>query len=316
MVALDIKADLDTAGKPSLGARLRAWWEGDELDLAGSGPDGMGEFEEPDVTPGLKPEDAEGWTVERVQAAQRVLGHGQLMAGGEAFIHRLITPLGMNEKMSILEYGSRIGSVTRAVAQDTGAWVNGFEADALLAETAAELSTAAGLAKKATVAAMSLEKSDMREHSCDSALSFEALYSVEDKEGAFNTIKRLLKPRGQLLITDFARAIDQDSSPDIEIWSAYERQPVDLRHAAWYSEYLESIGFDVRIAEDMTPQYCHEIVSSLHAFQLSMNEAPVSDAFKPWVLAEVEYWAQRMAALQSGDIALYRIHAMVKSEIT
>jgi cyclopropane fatty-acyl-phospholipid synthase-like methyltransferase len=234
------------------------------------------------------------------------------MAGGERFIHHLITPLGMNEKKSILEYGARIGSVTRAVAHDTGAWVSGFEPNPLLAEAAEQLSAAAGLAKKASVESIPLEKSDIREGSRDVALSFEALYTVEDKESPLKAMTRMLKPRGQLLITDFVRAIDQESSPDIEIWSAYEREPLHLVPVDWYTEYMKSLGLDIRVVEDMSPQYCDEIVHTLNAFRLSMDAKPVSDAFKPWVLWEVEYWAQRMAVLQSGDVALYRIHAILK----
>ncbi|MDP6709604.1 MAG: methyltransferase domain-containing protein, partial [Alphaproteobacteria bacterium] len=181
-----------------------------------------------------------------------------------------------------------IGSATRVVARETGAWVYGFEPDAMLVEAADRISTQAGLAKKAAVESTLFEKSDIRDASRDAVLSFEALYTVEDKEALLATIKRFLKPRGQLLITDFARAIEQESSPDIEIWSAYERQPVHLAAADWYASHLGSLGFDVRVVEDMSAAYCREIVQTLYAFSNSMTDAPVSEAFKPWILWEVE----------------------------
>ena len=93
MVALETKSE--PGEKPTFRTRLHAWWEGYYLDVADPEPEPEDaiEVKEPEVTPGLKPEDAEGWTRERIQAAQRVLGHGQLMAGGERFIHHLITVL-------------------------------------------------------------------------------------------------------------------------------------------------------------------------------------------------------------------------------
>ena len=54
---------------------------------------------------------------------------------------------GLNEKMTVLDIGARLGTTARLIAKETGAWVDGIEQNDALVEEAARLSAMEGLAK-------------------------------------------------------------------------------------------------------------------------------------------------------------------------
>ncbi len=313
---VEARAKQSPAIKPPLIERLQAWWQGYEAVSGVSEPSDEIEEVAEKVMPGsdsiVELEGARDWSPERVQAIQRIFGAGFSQPGGEAYIQRLLAPLGLNETKSVADYGSKLGAVARICTSTTGAWVNGFEPHPVLADEAVRLSTAAGLAKRAVIESTPIEKTTLRDKSCDVVLSCEALHATADKDLVLAKIRRLLKRHGQILITDFVRTTQAESSPDIEIWSAYEiNQPV-LDTVEDLTGRLEKLGIDVRVSEDMSAIYCQEIAMSLREFSSTMNSDPVPEDLKPWVLWEVDYWARRAEILQGGDIAIYRIHGISK----
>ena len=297
-----------SAEKPKFFSRLHAWWEGYEI----VSETGDGEPASIDFDGGVKPEDVEGWSPERIEAAQRIFGYGFLAPGGVANIDKLIAPLGMNEKMSIIECGARIGAVSRRIAESTGAWVTGFEQNPVLVAEAVRLAKTAGLAKKAAIDTVDMDESDIRDNSRDVALAIDSLFIVEDKAALLHSVARMLKSGGQFLLTDFVRAIPQDTSPDIEIWAAYETDPPHVVEIKWLTGQMEALGFDIRVVEDSSKSYCQLVMTALQRFSASIAAEPVAENFKPWIMSEVEIWAQRLAALQGADVAHYRIHAILK----
>jgi hypothetical protein len=75
-------------------------------------------------------------------------------------------------------------------------------------------------------------------------------------------------------------------------------------------EHLEKLKLEIRIEDDMSKEMCDlilqgwlEAIRNFRPGQLEADEGMT-------LLAEAELWARRLAALESGDVRLYRMHVL------
>ena len=248
------KTDTAALSKPPMKVRFKAWWHGEQI--ARNTFDGDDDAPvAPAPSPVSVPSDDEGWTEERIRAAGLIFGQGQVDPVSEVFIDEMIRPLGMNDTMSVLEYPAGIGAATRAVARLTGAWITSVEEDPVLAAAAGELSKNAGLAKKAAIVAGALSAANVREGSCDVALSFGGLQDHGDKDELLASMAAALKSSGQLVLTDFVLTGEDAAGPELEAWIAREATAGAPETIADLTARLEALDFNVHIAEDKTAAY-------------------------------------------------------------
>src|SRR4051794_33650709 len=196
--------------KPTFKTRFKAWWEGYDLTSP--------EVESPPPEPVL----AVPTTVEaasplppleqpHIKVAQQVWGDGFTRPGREASILTLVKPFALDPSMTVMDFGAELGGGTRAVSNEFGVWVNGFEPDPVLAAGGQELSVKKG-AKKAEVKHCTMADFQPKAATYDCIFSSEALYIVQEKEKLLTSCERALKARGQIAFTDFVRA--PGSKPD------------------------------------------------------------------------------------------------------
>ncbi len=303
------KTDTAALSKPPMKVRSKAWWHGEQI--ARNTFDGYDDAPvAPAPSPVSVPSDDEGWTEERIRAAGLIFGQGQVDPVSEVFIDEMIRPLGMNDTMSVLEYPAGIGAATRAVARLTGAWITSVEEDPVLAAAAGELSKNAGLAKKAAIVAGALSAANVREGSCDVALSFGGLQDHGDKDELLASMAAALKSSGQLVLTDFVLTGEDAAGPELEAWIAREATAGAPETIADLTARLEALDFNVHIAEDKTAAYAGLARKALRDFMENAEAGDVPPDLHAWLLWEIEFWARRLAALDAGGLALYRIHAL------
>ncbi|MDP7640847.1 MAG: hypothetical protein QGI52_00170, partial [Alphaproteobacteria bacterium] len=73
--------------------------------------------------------------------------------------------------------------------------------------------------------------------------------------------------------------------------------------------FISSLGFEVRITEDMTPTVRKQILSALGKFTAKIDMHGTKErGWGPAILAEIELWANRIKVLESGDVAVFRIY--------
>ena len=70
---------------------------------------------------------------------QRLWGDGFSSPGEAEHVMMLVKPLGLNETMGVLDLNPGLCGSTRVIADSTGAWVTGLEADADLAAAGMEI---------------------------------------------------------------------------------------------------------------------------------------------------------------------------------
>ena len=287
-------------------ARLNAWWEGDEY--AGELP--AAEEPEPAAEPAAAAEPEINWSPARCEVVQRLWGDGFSSPGEAEHVMMLVKPLGLNETMSVLDLNPGLGGSTRVIAESTGAWVTGLEADADLVAAGMEISVKAGMAKKAPIVLYTPPKIELDGTAMDAVISKEALYAMPEKELLFEEIFKALKPTGQVLFTDYMLPAEDTASAGLDAWLAAERPTPRPWTKDQTVSRLTDIGFQVRVNEDITDQIKSLVIKSWAGLISGLKPGQVPREAALAIVLEAEIWCRRLALFDANELRCYRIHAL------
>ena len=309
MSALKASVPNDPTNKPDFRARFMAWWNGHELPGAspGSGfvpPSGADGHDVRYEGPNLQ------WETARLKLAQEVWGEGFCTPGGAEHILEMVKFFALDPSMSVLDLGAGLGGASRVMAKEFGVWVTGLEANKELAEAGDALSTKAGLGNKAPVKHFDPATFEQKQKSIDCIFSKESFFTIADKPEFLRMVESALKPRGQLLFTDYVLAGRALTSKALDRWAEFEPVTPLPWAAEDYQEALEALHLDIRIVEDHTEQF-HGLVTRAWADYIEVLAKRGIEAEEGAALvAEVELWARRVQAIEAGDLKVCRIHAL------
>lgn len=288
--------------------RLKAWWEGYDLTVHQKKlvPFESGELDEQAPEPG-SPE----WMSKRLEVMQEIWGEGMSGPGDKDYILKLVKPFALDPKHTVIEVGAGLGGATRIIAEHFDIWMTGLEADREVADAGMELSTMAGLAKRAPIHYFDVDHYEFRESSIDCVFSKEALYLVEDKERLLTEIINMIKARGQLLFTDYVLAENADSKA-VGDWKKGEPAPPHPWTMKDYEAALTEARLDIRIKEDITDDVHKIITSAWASFLNSIKGSSLDKSTADAVEQAVELWTRRTKAIECGALRLCRFHALKK----
>jgi SAM-dependent methyltransferase len=303
-----IPAAMARAGKIPWKLRLKAWWNGYTIRLPDLPP--------PAIQTDLPVHDVRApaqvlpWDDERISLVQDVWGPGFDRPGGDADVLTLLKPIGLDPKMSVMELGAGLGGATRAVCKEFGVWIHGIEGDPDLARAGQKLSEIAGLTKKAQIHAEALREVEVKPASLDVLFAREAFVAVPDKTRLLHTIAEGLKPKGQLLFTDYALASVGDHSEELQAWKDGEPDtPAPWAVSDWV-DALNDLKLDVRIREDRSDRQIAAIKQGWAEFMQQAAQDGRLARYGQLALQECDLWTRRLNALQSGALRVYRFHAI------
>jgi len=296
-------------GRPSFRVRFKAWWDGRELK-----PLPMPKPPAPKPKHEVRYEaDHPHWETARLRLCQEIWGEGFVTPGGMDYNLHLVKAFGLDPAMTVLDLGAGLGGATRAMCETFGVWVSGLEADPHLAEAAMELSTKAGLAKRAAVAQFDPETFDMKPNSVDCVFSREFFFTVENKEDFLRAVEMAMKSRGQLLFTDYILAQRGLHSQDLDAWRSVEPRAPHPWSADDYREAFAAPHMDIRVEEDVTPRF-HELVTGGWADYIQAHKSGgLDDDLARALVEEVEIWTRRMHVMEQGQLRLYRFHVLKRN---
>lgn len=297
-----------------LGGRLRAWWNGDEMPSGKAKSRTRARSKDVESVEDFpSPSGVAEWTPQRIASIQCLYGEGIDSPSGRERALKLVNPIGLNERMTVLNLGACLGTSARAIAKETGAWVDGLEQNDALLEEAVRLSAKEGLAKKAVIRKLDMNAPEIREHKRDAVVAQECLHLVEDRDRLFKSLNDLIKPSSHLLITEFLTVAGKGRDERSE-WSALHPAVPQLFELDEIREGLNKTGFDIRVAKDETKAYMSMILNDIRNFGESLHSGALPRELQEWVMWEVEYWARTFNALDAGGITLHRIHAVTPME--
>ena len=295
-------------GRIPFWVRLKAWWEGYDLSLREKQLVAleMGELSQ-DAVRYQSPE----WLSKRLEIMQEIWGKGMVGPGDPAYILNLVKPFGLDPAFTVVEVGAGLGGATRTIADHFDIWMTGLESDREVAKAGMELSTMAGLAKRAPIHFFDADKYQFRESSIDCVFSKEALYLVEDKKRLLYEIINMIKPRGQLLFTDYVLAEDANKK-GVATWIKEEPVTPFPWTQREYEAALTEARLDIRIKEDITDDVYKIVTSSWAAFLTGLRGRELDKATSDAIEEAVELWTRRTKAIDNGVLRLCRFHALKK----
>ncbi|HZH27738.1 MAG TPA: methyltransferase domain-containing protein [Azospirillaceae bacterium] len=302
-------------------ARIRfiAWWEGYDLDAfrrwmsARKGAD-LDEVEVDYAAFANKGLDRHGkplWTATRIGVAEKIWGEGFVSPGGQDYISEMVRPLGLNPAMSVLDLHAGLGGAARIMVDAFGTWITGLEPNPLLAAEGMERSKKLGMTKQAPIVPYDPESFKYNKR-VDCVFARELFFAIKEKDRLFDGIERALKPRGQLLYTDYVFVDEPSDAPAITNWRATEPLAPSPWTLAQHEGNLKRRNLDVRVAEDVTDAHRAQVVSAIQKLSGFLGEHTVMGDTKQAVLAEVNLWAARIAAFEAG-LRCYRFYALKPS---
>jgi len=295
-------------------SHLRAWWAGDVLEGEAAGEAGADAATGAPESEAATPAPA-AWNEHRQEVVENLWGKGFSSPGEADHVMALIKPLGLDRKQSVLDIGVGLGGSTRVIANETGAWVTGLEADAAMVKAGMEVSVMAGMAKRAPIHLFTPPRLEIRDRCMDVVVSKESLYGMPHKEILFQEMYRVLKPVGQILFTDYMLPGEGGGSAMLEAWRAGESPAPDPWTVERTVNLLREMRLDVRIAEDMTGQLKHLVIQGWLQLLRQLTPGKVPHPMAVALITEAEFWVRRLALLESHDLRCYRIYAMKREAV-
>jgi cyclopropane fatty-acyl-phospholipid synthase-like methyltransferase len=238
-------------------------------------------------------------------------GDGYVFPGGEAETLRLAKPLGLSSASSLLLLGAGAGGPACSVAQNLGVWVSGYEADAELAEAAADRIARSKLGRRAHVETWNPERPALKQHYYHHGLALEPLRGSKP-EPALTAVALALKPAGQFVLVELVA--DQPLDPTdrtVARWAALERRDPDTIPAErTITRVLGRLGFDVRVTEDLSERHMRHALLGWRASVRAMEENRPSRRDMLLLVNDAELWLMRLRLFRRGALRLVRWHAI------
>jgi 2-polyprenyl-3-methyl-5-hydroxy-6-metoxy-1,4-benzoquinol methylase len=247
------------------------------------------------------------WKADRLAIKEKIWGEGQVLPINDELCDKLIKPFGLNEQMSVLDLSAGLGGLARKMAKDYGSYVTGCEADAEIAAAGMAQSVISGQSKHAEITTYDPETYTPSRH-YDCIVLRDLFFRIANKKRFLEAALAGLKTEGQIAITDYVLDKDGKSQDAVKNWLSSEKgtSPVSFDDMA---NVLAFMRLDVRVNEDLTDMYRHEILRRLGIFAAFLAQHPPDKETKPHVFKELELWAQRAAAMQHG-LKFYRFYAI------
>lgn len=307
--------------------RFKSWWRGDDAAADGVAlverSDPSGADTGPNAITVAPADDAaiEGqWTDARVAFCRRLWAISDeddemVEPGGSAYCNTLLTPAAINSSKSALDLSAGLGGGVRYMVAALGLWITAADPDPELAKRAQQLSVKRGLGKRAPISAYDPDKLALPADKYHAVLLRERLYRMHDKQRVLNSICQSLKPKGSLVLTDFALANDAAGTSDpVTAWTAKLPQPAALWTVDAYRQALEDCGMQIRILDGNFTDYRAMILAGWSRLIDGLAREDLTREFVDTMMREAEYWLSLERALGSGALVYLHCHATVSAE--
>lgn len=265
----------------------------------------------PDIA--LATDDDAVWSSARIGVAEALWGEGFLFPGGVEETLRLATPLGLSAATSLLLLGSGSGGAARCISTELGGWVTGYEANAHLVSVANERNQRAGLGKRAQAELWDPAAPLFPPRYFHHAVALEPLQGAPPAP-ILGAISRALKPAGQFVLVEVVADLPLDPDEAMVVtWSSLAHRPASLPSELGITRKLGELGFDVRIAEDVTQRHLRYTIRGWRDAVRTMRRARPTLPQLALVVREAELWLARVRLMRSGRLRLVRWHAISRA---
>ena len=249
------------------------------------------------------------WETPAMRIAQLAWGEGCSKPGDASYVSSLAGTLDLDSTKTVMEFGAGLGADARALHRRCGARIVGYETDGAFAAAARRLSASAGLEKAVEIVRYSPREFAPSRDSYDCILSRETLFQIERKDEALIKMELALKPRGQVVLTDFVL------NPGIAADDARLRSlipgPVFFWTASRYGHHFRERNFDLRASEDVTAAYRKLVIDGCKRYAEGGRDFVANaKAYPDAMAAFLKLCQARVTAFDSGLLQVRRFAAV------
>ncbi len=309
------KVTAEDDGYVQLWMRMRAWWDGVDLEEASSKPKNKTNWPKPrmDIDVDKHEDTSEILLKNRLEVMQHLWGEGNSLPGGSDLISKIIDPFSLKKGMTVADFNAGLGGGTRYLTRSTGAIVQGFDSDKDIAEVGHGISKAIGADETAPVSHLNFDNLETAfdQSAFDLVLAREFLFSVQDRKAFFTSIADALKPDGTLIFTDYCLADRSPENKAIVSWRQID--PLTPRPATGgeHREMLTSLRYDVKSMDDISDAYVSAIQSGWKSIVESLKSGNFSRAYVDALMQEGQIWLSRSRAIESGHLRVVKTRAVM-----
>ena len=245
------------------------------------------------------------YRLESVPTFEAIYGKGLISLGGYDAVDEMVAGLTLKDQR-LLDIGSGIGGIAHHLAEKYGAVVWGLDVFDWMAEYAKQNAPDAVRDRVIFITYDAQGAIPLPDDSIDLVYSNGTLTNVEDKQGLFAEVARVLQPGGQLCLIDWLAPSDLGKSTEQLAFG-------DVSHKETVSSYealLASCGFSDFTFQDLSESYLGyvrdiqaRLSDSAHIEQFS---AVLSAKMRQQVIDSHEQTAQ---AIERGQQSSHRILA-------
>jgi Methyltransferase domain len=302
MMAERADSSVHAAARPSLFARIMSRLRGDVADAEAEAPPGAIPAASGEVPP-----------LDALTVRQWLWGEGFVTPGNAEHVLSLVKPLAPTPAMSLLDVAAGLGGPARAIAHAFDTYVTGLERDHELAQRGMAMSLAQGRQKRAPISAIDPEAFELKPGAFDGILARGATYMVQDKERFMRVLILGLKPDSALVFTDFVLEPSLADRPELGLWTALQPHKPSLWTVQQYVDCFKSLGFDVRVSEDVTHDLKLQIILGWDHLIQTIDIKSLPRAHKLMIVGEAEHWVKTIMALDAGVVKAYRFYVVAGS---
>lgn len=288
--------------------------DGGGLDFPSGTPDGA---DTPIAGEGAPPKEEGRWTRARMAVADSLWGDGFVVPGGAEETLRWARPLGLKGESSLLLLGAGGGGAVPAMVHTFKTWVAAYEADPALVAAAGRRIAKAGrsVSKQASIDLWNPQAPVFRKRSFNHVLSVEALRGAPGRPvpvaDLLVALAGAVQSGGHLVLIDVVGANHLDPhDPAVAAWARAEWRVPQVPTIAAMSDALKKLGFDVRVAEDISSRHIHQVMTGWTTLLEALESKRPSHERAAAVVAEAELWLRRIRLMQAGQVRLMRFHAL------
>lgn len=230
-----------------------------------------------------------------------VWGEGFLSPGGPDEIDRMLEGVSLAGRR-VLDIGCGVGGVDRhlVVAHDA-AHVTGIDVEATVLDLARRRAERDGLDERLEFVQVEPGPLPFADGSFDVVVSKDSIVHIPDKFALAAEVRRVLRPGGWFVASDWLIGHDGEPSPEMRAYIAAEGLDFGMASPARYEEALRAAAFtDVRLAS-RHEWYVDVARAELARMSGELYEPAVARFGREFVDHNVEIWSKMLVVLAKGE---------------
>ena len=236
-----------------------------------------------------------------------VWGEGFLSPGGPEAVRAIVGNLNLSGKQ-VLDVGCGLGGIDVLLAREYEAHVLGLEVERRLVERARRRIEELGLSNQVEIRLYAPGPLPIPDKSMDVVFGKDSWIHIEDKQGFFAEIFRVLKPGGWLAAGDWMRGAEPYSQ-DMEYFFELEGLTYHMDTLENYGRGLRQCGFLEVELMDISEAYRSQAHAEYQSMLGPLN-APMREMLGEQAQAHfIENWRAMTVVLDNGELRPGRLWA-------